>query len=301
MESQQKTQIAELIKLEKSRLGSFAAVAKKCKVSEATISLMRNLNGDQLTESLWLQVANSLGYKSDNWNIARTTRDYLYVNQLCANAKEKSMFVMISEVAGSGKTTGLEQFCIENAAQASYYIKAREWSAKVFMQRLLDMLGVGEPRGYHTADELIDVMVANLTPKRNLKPIICIDETDKLKPAAKRILIYLFNEFEDQISLVIAGTENLKKEIEAGVKYAKKGYDEIESRFGRVYIPMIGSNKKDVFAICEANGIKDNFIKGEIWKEVGTKYKEKTDGRSELVCSDLRRLKKIIQREQIRK
>jgi plasmid maintenance system antidote protein VapI len=300
MEENQKNQIITLIQTEKDRLGSFAAVAKKCKVSEATISLCRNNKWDNVTDEMALRIAQELGYKNDNWVICKNTRDFVFVSDTLANAKKKAMFIIISNEAGEGKTTGMENYCNENAANGAFYIKSREWSSKVLLIKMMTMLGMQEPKGYHTADQLIDIVVEALSERANQLPIICIDEFDKLKPSAKRVWIYLFNALEDRIAVAVAGTENLKKEIEAGVKYAKQGYDEIESRFGRSYISLIGSNKTDVQRISQANGIKDAHILAMIWEEVGKKYKKRPNGKNELVCDDLRRLKRVIQREKLR-
>ncbi|HRO75595.1 MAG TPA: ATP-binding protein [Crocinitomicaceae bacterium] len=299
MEIQQKNKIKELIQTEKQRLGSFAKVAKKCNVSEATISLIRNEKWEDITDEMWLRVGTALNFRPDNWVIAKNTRDYKFVSSLLAKSKDKSMFLIIANEAGTGKTTGLYQFCADNAEQGAFYIQVREWSARTFLQKFMTMLGLNEPKGYKTADELLEIIIESLSEKALMQPIVCIDEADKLKPSALRQLIYLFNALEDRCAFVIAGTENLTKEIERGVKYAKKGYDEIDSRFGRVSFPLIGANKQDVTVICQANGLFSDALIAEIWAEVGTKYKSLNNGKRELVCSDLRRLKRVIQREQL--
>src|SRR5690606_33534025 len=140
-----------------------------------------------------------------------------------SSAKEKSMFMIIANEAGTGKTTGLSNFCSDNAEQGAFYIQAREWSARVFLQKMITMLGMAEPKGYNTADQMLERIIANLSERSLVKPIICIDESDKLKPSALRNLIYLFNALEDKCAFVIAGTLNLTKEIGQGVRYAKKG------------------------------------------------------------------------------
>jgi plasmid maintenance system antidote protein VapI len=300
MEENQKNQIIALIHSEKDRLGSFAAVARKCKVSEATISLCRNDKWENVTEEMAMRIAQELGFKNDNWVICKNTRDIVFVGDTLSNAKKKAMFIIISNEAGEGKTTGFENYCSENSANGAFYLKSREWSSKVLLLKMITMLGVQEPKGYHTADQLIDIVIESLSERANIKPIICLDEFDKLKPSAKRVLIYLFNALEDRIAVAVAGTENLQKEIRAGVRYAKQGYDEIESRFGRSYISLMGSNKIDVERICKANGIKEVHIVNLIWEEVGKKYKKRPQGKNELVCDDLRRLKRVIQREKLR-
>lgn len=300
MEKQQKTKIKQLIHVEKQRLGSYAKVAQKCKVSEATISLIRNDKWEDITAEMWLRVGAALNFKPDNWVIAKNTRDYLYVNHILSSAKDKSMFMIVVNEAGTGKTTGLVNFCEENAEQGSFYLQAREWSSRVFLQKFMTMLGMAEPKGYNTADQMLELIIDGLNEKCTTKPIICIDEADKLKPSALRNMIYLFNALEDKCAFVLAGTQNLAKEIGQGVRYAKKGYDEIESRFGRSHFSLIGANKRDVTSICIANGITEEAVISIVWQEVGTQYKSLENGKRELVCADLRRLKRVIQREQLK-
>jgi plasmid maintenance system antidote protein VapI len=300
MQEQQKNQIVNLIHTEKERLGSYAKVAKKCGVSEATISLMRNLKWQQLTDDLWVKIANALGFNNGEWVISQKTRDYLYVSSLIESSRNRKLFTLISSEAGTGKTASLETYCQDNAANGAFYLICREWSGKVFLTKMMKMLGMNEPRGYKTADELLDLVIEGILERSLLELVICIDEADKLKPSALRMFIYLFNALHGKCAIVIAGTENLSKEIKQGVKYAKKGYDEIESRFGRSHLPMVGANRKDVVSICESNGLFSQGIIDQIWQEVGTKHKQ-LNGKRELIVDDLRRLRRIIERETLKK
>ena len=51
------------------------------------------------------------------------------------------------------------------------------------------------------------------------------------------------------------------------MRLKKQGYDEIESRFRRTYVKLIGSREADVNAICEANGIFEKTIQSRIFTE----------------------------------
>ena len=104
---------------------------------------------------------------------------------------------------------------------------------------------------------MLDRIVGRLQRLRS--PMLILDEADKLSPEALRLLIPLYNELEEHISVVMAGTEHLKKHMRNGVIYRKKGYDELESRFGRSYFSLLGATKEDVRKIAEANGYKGDI------------------------------------------
>ena len=137
-------------------------------------------------------------------------------------------------------------------------------------------------------------------------PVLIIDEADKLKPAAFRKLIPLYNRTEHRLGCVLAGTENLHKEIARGVRNNTKGYDEIDSRLGRSYIELPGATEQDVKEICTANGL-DDATADRIWNEVDKikRYVKVTNKRGEtkeknlFFCEDLRRLMRLVKREQI--
>jgi type II secretory pathway predicted ATPase ExeA len=132
-----------------------------------------------------------------------------------------------------------------------------------------------------------------------MKPLLIIDEADKLRPAALRSLIPLYNNLEGQLGLVIMGTDNLEKEIKRGVKFNQKGMDEIDSRFGRNFIHLMGATKNDVVRICEANGITDKALAAALFKECEPRQVQ-VQGQHTLVIEDLRRLKRCVEREQLR-
>ena len=123
--------------------------------------------------------------------------------------------------------------------------------------------------------------------------MLIIDEADKLKAPALRFLIPLYNRLEDKMGLVILGTENLEKEIKNGVRLQRKGYDEIDSRFGRNYIHLNGATKNDVAKIAIANGIADKKIHKDIFDKC--RPVNKLIGKQNVkVVEDLRRVKRVI-------
>ena len=85
-----------------------------------------------------------------------------------------------------------------------------------------------------------------------------------------------------------------------------KGYDEIDSRLGRSFIELPGATESEVHDICLANHL-DEAAAERVWMEVEkvkkvfpTRNKKgETREKSLFICEDLRRLMRLVKREQI--
>jgi transcriptional regulator with XRE-family HTH domain len=290
--------VTELINKEKQKLGSYSAVANKCGVSEATISQVLSGKYGADGDAMLHKIAHALGLDEEdaNWNIA-PIGNWNTIVKLAETARKKSMFIAISEKAGSGKTATLKDI-YKQSKDGVYYLQCREWGKREFMRNLCKSLGIATPTGYASNDEVGELVFEYFAKRRSKKPLLIIDEADKLKPAALRFMIPLYNELEDKLGVLIAGTENLEKEIKRGVRFAGKGFDEIDSRFGRKFIHLIGATQVDVSNICKANGILSSDDHKAIFEECGTVTRS-LENRDIKVVEDLRRLKRIIQRYQL--
>jgi hypothetical protein len=300
MTQQQKNEILELIESEKERLGSYRAVANKCKLSEATISQLRKgtyaAGGDDVYETIAL----ALGYKFDggNWNIAETT-NFRIITEVLQDAKSESMFMGIAHKAGSGKTCTANIFLKENKRAGVFKIDCKEWSGRAFLTEIVREIGAETPKGYATANALIDAISEAVKKMAHLRPLLILDQANSLKSSALRSLIHIFNQCEDVLGLVILGTENLEYEIKRGVRLNKPGYDELDSRFGRKYIALIGANLSDARKVCEVNGIANREQQKHIFDECEPAKITLSDGRRIDVVEDMRRLKRVIKRERL--
>ncbi|SDE82393.1 ATP-binding protein, partial [Riemerella columbipharyngis] len=240
--------------------------------------------------------AQELGFVSNTWQLAETL-NFKKVTNVLNDAKNAGLFMAISYKAGSGKTAALTHYAELNNENFVFYIQAREWAKREFLRELCQNLGIKEEKGYTSVDTLGMKVIEFFTKRKGKYPLLIVDEADKLKPSALRWFITLYNELEDEMGLIIAGTENLEKTIKKGVKYNKLGFDELDSRFGRKFINnLIGARLQDVEAICTANGISDKSGIKKIFDEC-----EPTSiivqGQSIKVVEDLRRLKRVIKRE----
>ena len=266
MTNLEKNEIIQLVEVEIENLGSANKVATKCGVSPAMISNVRTGKHELIAIEMWLKIGNALGYNNNNdWQIAETL-DFKKVYTLCDDIKNESLFRILSSRAGIGKSAALKTYAKINAGNSVFYIRCREWSKRDFLTELCTSLGI-ETGNYHISIDKLGQKVSEFFLQRShLKPILIIDEADKLKDAALRWFIHLYNDNENKMGCLLAGTENLEKRIKDGVRLKRQGYDEIESRFRRTYVKLNGSREVDIKLICELNGITDRETQKKIFE-----------------------------------
>ncbi len=305
MTNVQKNEILKLIEDEKQRLGSYRAVAKKCSISEASISQVRGGTYQAEGDDIYMTIALALGYDFDvtSWKIATDTTDFQIIQEVLNDAKTESMFIGISDNAGCGKTSTAETFLNWHKKQGVFKINCKEWAGRPFLMNLAIEIGAELPKGYASVNDLIECIADATKRKAHLKPLYIIDQANSLRPSALCSLIHIFNECEDILGLVILGTENLEKEIKLGVRNKRKGYDELDSRFGRKYIRTFGTTISDCRKICIANGITDKELQSDIFKTAEpvnqTIAEGDMKGKSVFVVRDKRRLKRIIKSKKL--
>ncbi|TKT89504.1 ATP-binding protein [Dyadobacter frigoris] len=299
---QKKNEIVSAIVAERSLLGSMNKVANKLGINAGTIShnLMKSENWHNVSEKMWTGIAADLGISLVNrgWNIAQTN-NLKIMHRTLADAQREALFMAVSEKAGSGKTSSIADFVAKDQNSSVYSLQCEEWSRKGFLIRLAKEVGV-EAGKYDSAEDITEGIVRFFKQRaKDCSPLLILDEADKLKPAAKRFLIPLYNRLEDEIGLVCCGTENLEKEIKNGVRKAEKGYDEIDSRLGRNFVHLVGSLRSDVELICQANGITERDTVDRIF----TKCKPITksiNGKFVECVEDVRAVKRAIKAEKLR-
>jgi transcriptional regulator with XRE-family HTH domain len=289
------------VELYKSKLGGAAAVARRIGISSASLStLLAGKYGANEAQMLQ-KIAKELDYRESAWQVVPTLWNYRTIQQVCKDAQDESMWFCISNKAGSGKTGTMEDmFNCDKTGRLSY-IRCERWNARQFLIKLIEQI-IGElPKGYKTVAQLTDIAVGYFNDMSLDKPLLMIDEADKLLPSALCLLIPIYNRTEDRLGLILSGSENLEKEICAGVRHHRKGYDELESRFGRSYINLRGASEQEIYDICQANGLTDEMSKLEVWGSLEktkklTKVKTKSGYRETEIdfVEDLRRVKRIV-------
>lgn len=292
MRTHKQNELIRLLNQEQQRHGSFNRLSRVLGVSNATVSNCTsgkwNLISDEMLDSLLAKLG---GDSRADWVVADTL-NVKQMHQVINTARQSRSFWAISHKAGSGKTAAIRLYA-QRLPQGVYVIQAQEWTQRQFMVQLCRSLGIEPAKGYNSIAMMLDQVVDYFIARTSENPLLIIDEADKLKDSAKRMIIPIYNRLEDQLACVWAGTENLANEIKRGVRSAKKGFDEIDSRFGRTYISLVGATIRDCEAICQANGINDNQVAARIFAD-SRPVSAVMGGHSLKVVEDMRRIKRLI-------
>lgn len=219
-------------------------------VSSATVSQMLNGNWGLITNQMWRNVATQIGWKEYSWNEAETG-NYKELSTYYTVAKERSMVMAVTGDAGTGKSFTAQSFEQEN--KNVFVLRCNDyWNKKTFLMELSALIGL-DVRGYTIAEMMQDI-IWELKSKE--KPLLILDEADKLQDSLLYFFITIYNALEDQCGLLLQATDFLEKRLKGGVNKNAKGFPEIWSRLGRKCVHLNGVTADDVRNICLANGIE---------------------------------------------
>lgn len=230
-------------------------------VSSALLSQIINDNWDQISETMWRNVASQIGHSSKEWVCVETT-DFKIISQFLNDAQQNANVFAMTGDAGSGKSKTFELYIQDS--KNSYLLSCAEyWNRKEFLVQLLTAMGV-DYSGF-TVAEMMNEIVKKL--KSQQTPLIILDEADKLPDTVLYFFITLYNRLEDHCGIILCATDHLSKRISKGIKLNRKGYKEINSRIGRKFIELKGVNFTDVTQICIANGVENSKDIKEIFND----------------------------------
>lgn len=250
MTREEKLQIKERLAEYCQQVGSQNKASKTISgVSSATISQILNDNWELITDDMFRRVGAGIGYDGKKWIVVET-RGFKRMTTLLNDTKENSLVIAIKGEAGCGKTEAIKTFA--KTKENIYNLSCSEfWNRKFFMTELLRVMG--KDSSGITVGEMMMEIVDSLRHKD--KPVVILDEADKLNDTVLYFFISLYNQLEDHCGLVLCATDFLEKRVKRGVRLNKRGYKEIYSRIGRKFIEIQNINASDISAVCKANGI----------------------------------------------
>ncbi len=274
MKDQDKEQIKQALMAYVTRFDSQGKASRTLNgVSSATISQMLNNRWELIAEEMWRNVAAQVGYEQTQWKGVQT-RDFKLLTALLKDAQKHSDVFAVIGRAGTGKTYCLKQYAGEH--RRSYLLCCNEyWNRKYFLSELLRTIGVNP--GSLTMAEMTTEAVRRL--KTQDRPILILDEADKLKDVVLYFFITLYNHLENRCAIILCATDYLRKRLEFGLKRDKKGYPEVWSRIGGKPFKLDGLSFSDVVQVCSVNGVQDKKSIKEIYNECGR---------------DLRRVRRLV-------
>ena len=139
---------------------------------------------------------------------------------------------------------------------------------------------VGAPVDGTNLRDILEYAISMIAFLQN--PLIIFDEGDKLTDSVFSYFISIYNRLENKAGIIFLSTDYIKRRVENGLRYNKKGYKEINSRIGRKFFDVSAATEQDVYAICRANGLTEPT-------EIKRVLREAQQGEY-----DLRRVKRVV-------
>ena len=218
-------------------------------MSAATISKILNGDWDTIAEGMWHNVSKQIGSSAEGWSLVSTSV-YDELTELLECAQTDSQVMAIVGSAGCGKSATIRQYASTHdevtAIVCSEYQNRTSWLSAVMEAMRLD------PRGLSVAEK-IGQIVRRL--KRADKPLLILDEADKMSDQVLYFFVTLYNELEGHCGVVLCATQYLDKRLVRGLRSGRKGYEEVYSRIGRQCIQLSVLSPEDISLVCVANGI----------------------------------------------
>lgn len=250
MEQKEKELIAARLREYCAAQGGQNKAANTLKgVSAATISKILNGDWDTIADGMWHNVSKQISSSAEGWSLVGTSV-YEELTELLECAQQDSQVMAIVGSAGCGKSATIRQYASSHeevtAIVCSEYQNRTSWLSAV-----MEAMGL-DPRGLSVAEK-IGQIVRRL--KRADKPLLILDEADKMSDQVLYFFVTLYNELEGHCGVVLCATQYLDKRLVRGLRSGRKGYEEVYSRIGRQCIQLSVLSPEDISLVCVANGI----------------------------------------------
>lgn len=220
-------------------------------ISPAHLNFVLNNRWENVSAQMWTML--EARFIQRRWGIYETA-NFRAIQSICADTQRYSTSNCISDYTGAGKTVGMEEYSKRNA-NAFYVLSDQMMSTKDFAREMQAAIGISQEG---TAREMVMAVVREL--KKLDKPVLLIDEADKLNDRNLMLLKMVYDRLKTRCGFVTAGTEVLKERINKFAKRNKIGYREWKRRFA-VYrkLHAFDTSKKaireEIVAICLDQGI----------------------------------------------
>lgn len=261
MKKEEKDLITKDLKQYVESKGSQTKAATSLGVSSATISQILNDKTKLVADEMWRRIKAAMNTNPAEWKIVETT-DYKIMQSIMSDAQEQSLVMAVTGSAGSGKSLATKVYRGENK-NVLLIRCAEHWNRKYFLSNLLKSMG--HDHSGLTVAMMMEQVIERLHAMD--KPLIIMDEADKLTDQVLYFFITIYNDLEDHCGILMCATNHLEKRIRKGLNINKKGYNEIYSRIGRKFITLNGVSSSDVYQLCIANGIEDKSLIKDIYKD----------------------------------
>lgn len=251
MTQQQKTEIKLLTQERIAAKGlSNNQASKQIGVSAALLSNLLNDKWDQISDQMWLKIANWAGYQLSSWTIFET-RNTKAIHELCEDARLNSRFLAVAGDTGLGKTTALK-FYSSNRQNAFYVLCTVTMTRKDFLAAILQSIGLETEGSLHNRVASIINKLGGMDA-----PVLILDDFGKLNDSCVRMIQLIYDGLEGRCGIVIAGLNYMKDLIFRNAAKDRPGFRELKRRIG-YWQPLYGITKAFIATVCNKYGITED-------------------------------------------
>ncbi len=234
-------------------------------VSAGTLSTILNGRYETISDDMFVKIRNQIApRKGDDWKLCETTL-FKELNALLTDAQLYQNVAWATSPAGSGKSTTAADY-VKRHENAFVISCSEDMKRGDFIREMARVIGVNvTDMSMREALERVTKYLLSLD-----EPLLIFDEGDKLPDAVFYYFITIYNRLEGHCGIVFISTNYIKRRMEIGLSYNKKGYDEIHSRICRKFIDLTPANGNEVAAVAHANGIADDKTIKAVVKDAAT-------------------------------
>lgn len=248
-------------------------------VSSATVSQLCNGKYELISDEMFVRIATQIGFAFDSWNL-HEGKTFKEITFTLSDAQAYKNVTWIVGDAGCGKTTAAIEYR-RTHRNVFYILCSEDMRRSDFVREIAKQ--VGAPTDTTNLRDMLENAISMISFLGN--PLLIFDEGDKLTDSVFNYFISIYNRLEGHSGIIFLSTDYIKRRMEAGLRYNKKGYKEINSRIGRRFFDVSPTEQNDIYAICQANNLTDRADIEEVLKDA-----RRSD-------NDLRRVKRCIHRQ----
>ncbi len=245
--------------------------------SAGTVNAVLNGKFDNISDEMLLRIRSQVAPAgTSDWTLCETTA-FRELTLLLEDAQQNRSVAWVVGGAGLGKTTAARAYAATHE-NVFHICCSEDMQRGDFIRELARVIGIRSNK--ESLRERLQIVTDCL--KTLDRPLLIFDEGDKLMDSVFYYFISIYNALEGHCGIIFLSTEYIKRRMENGLTYNKKGYDEIYSRVCRRFIDLTPASAHEVAALCRANGLDNERDIAEVVKDASTcKY-------------DLRRVKKAV-------
>ncbi len=246
-------------------------------VSAAVVSQILNTKYESISDDMFSRIAAQIGFSFEHWTICESENFRLATYVLADAQMYKNVTWMVGD-AGCGKTTAAIEFR-RTHRNVFYILCSEDMKRSDFVREIAKQVGAPTDSTSNLRD-MLDYALGMIGFLQN--PLLIFDEGDKQTDCVLNYFISIYNRLEGRAGIVFMSTDYIKRRVDNGLRYNKKGYKEINSRIGRKFFDLNATSRNDVYAICQANGLTGEAEIRRVLKDAETSD------------NDLRRVKRVI-------